>query len=174
MNTKIDADKQKYIDQGVDIGFAKGAKKANEDMLKDLGYDTLDSAKSAISGFKESEDNGKTEIDKLMDKINGLTESFDKMGKENLKLKEHGDILELATKNGVKELDFFEFDYNNAKKEESFDVDKYMEGLKEKKPFLFGEKETPSNRPDNSPSPLQTNPEISKELKDARAAFGVA
>lgn len=118
--------------------YAKGAEKAKADLLIELGLDSIDSLKHALSKSKEIEEANKTDFQKAQEQLKSLQELNEKLANEANTLKSQAEINNLALKNGIKEVDVFEILYQKEKDKEDFNADAFIEQLKVAKPYVFG------------------------------------
>lgn len=157
---------QEKLDSLINAKYAKGADKATNDLLTSLGVDNIDSLKSVIQTQKEQEDASKTELEKAQSVIEDLTAKMEANNQSLAKMQEKSVINGLAAKNGIEDIDYFEYSYNQAKGIEGFNEESFIDNLKESKPYVFG-KSIVTPKVDNTKNvgdPL----DFSERVKNAR------
>ncbi len=122
---------------GKKIGKAKD--NATNELLESLGLDSLDTLKAQISKQKELEENSKTELEKVMEQMAALKSENESLVNKASEAQRKIEINSLASQNGIKDTEVFELLYNQNASKEDFNSESFIEGLKESKPFLFGD-----------------------------------
>lgn len=130
--------------------YKKGAEKAQSDLLESLGIDSVETLQSVVNAKKEQEEADKTELQKALETIDGLTAKVTESEKSMSQMKEDSTLSTLALKSGVKDVDYFKYEYNKEKAKEGFNLETFVNGLKEAKPYVFGENVAPTPSTDNS------------------------
>ncbi len=143
---------QEKLDSLINGKFAKGAEKATNELLASLGVENIDSLKSIITTQKEQEEASKSDLEKAQETINKLTEDLNISTSSMQKMQEANELSSLALQNGVQDVDYFKFAYENAKNSEGFKLDEFMEKLKTDKPFVFNPTVIPTPKVDQSPN----------------------
>ena len=161
---------QSKIDALINESFGKGAKKANAELLSELGVDSTDDLKERLSKVKEMEDASKSESDKLRESIESVKADNERLSAENRKLSFDNQVSTVAIEAGVTERELFSHLYASASNQENFEVNGFIAGLKLDKPFLFGNQTPVKPKVDSSRTDPDAVPQNEKAAK-ARAAF---
>lgn len=74
-NKNTDTGNQGLFDKGVDVGFARGAKKATKEMIQSLGVNNVEELKEILDSHKERKESEKSTEQKLAE----LNTSFEEM-----------------------------------------------------------------------------------------------
>lgn len=145
---------QDKLDKLINSGFGKGAKKAEQDLIKGLGFSSLDEVKELIKAKQESDEAGKSDLEKAAGNIATLTEALNKAETSNKNLMAEIAIEGVAKQNGVNDTEYFKYLVANASKVDGYDADEFMNKLKTDKPNLFSK--TDAKKIDATPSPNST------------------
>lgn len=118
--------------------YKKGAEKAKTELLETLGVESVDELQAVINAKREKEEAEKSELEKAQETINKLTNQVEDTDRLIAQMKEESTLSALALQNGVQDMEYFKYAYSQAKNSEGFDADTFMSGLKESKPYVFG------------------------------------
>jgi len=135
---------QEKLDSLINGKFAKGAEKATNELLLNLGIENLDSLKEIVKAKNDSDEANRTELEKAQATISELNKTIETSSSAMQQMKEMNDINALALKYGIKEVDYFKYAYNQAKGSDNFNADTFIVGMKESKPYVFGKVEAPN------------------------------
>lgn len=141
---------QDKLDHLINEKFKKGASKATNDLLESLGVDSVETLKNALAKQKEAEEASKTELQKAQELAESLKQEKEALANEFSTIQKKNTLAQTAIKYGVKEVDYFELEYNKAQGQDGFDLDTFVAGLKVSKPSLFGDTRAPALNTDNS------------------------
>ena len=134
--TKVTISQEK-LDSLISEKFKKGAEKANTDLLEALGVDSIDTAKAILKEKADADEASKSELEKANETITTLNSTLeDLQGKLSQKDKD-SKITSLAAEHGIKEVDYFKFEYEKASKTEGFDESAFIGTLLETKGGLL-------------------------------------
>jgi hypothetical protein len=143
---------QEALNALIDKKYAKGAEAAKAKLLEELGVDSVDSLKETIDAQKTLDEAKKTELDKANEQLEAIVADRDRLATEADKAKKQGNINSLAAQHGIKDVQYFEYLYNQQSGQEDFS----METLLEANPVLQGgvktapKTDTSSNKTDPS------------------------
>ena len=151
---------QEKLDALINEKFKKGAEKANAKILEELGVENLDALKDIVKAKAEADEAAKTELQKLQEQAEAERLEKEALSKKNAELEKANAINKLAAKHGIKEVDYFALQLSKTEQGEDFNMDEFVEGLKEEKPFVFGEakkaKTDTSGNNNQDPNDLKT------------------
>ena len=134
---------QEKLDSLINEKFKKGAEKANSQLLETLGVDSVDSLKEILQAKKQSDEAAKTELEKALEAAEQLKQEQETLRQKYETAEKKNMLNSIASKHGVKEVDYFELELNKVDRGEDFDMDAFVENLKVSKPSLFGEVKAP-------------------------------
>ncbi len=140
---------QAKLDELINGKFKKGAEKANADTLKDLGVDDMDSLKSILKAKNDADEASKTELQKAQDAVEAMKLINNDLISKGEKLEESNRISKLASKNEVKDADYFAFKYAQAKASEDFNEDTFVKTFKDGNPTAPPSTDSTKNKSDN-------------------------
>lgn len=165
IEVKLSQDK---LNKLINEKYAKGAEKAKAELLESLGVDSVDSLRNVLSKYKELEDSQKSEAQKLAEAIEAKDKELNEVKSLLDTTKTKAEINSIASKFGFVDEDFLEFEYKKAKAVEDFELDKWIENLKESKPYLFKTDTKPVLKTDMSANKAQTQ-SLSERIKNAKS-----
>lgn len=148
---------QEKLDSLINSRFAKGAEKAQTELLQTLGVDDVDVLKSLVTTHREQEDASKSELQKMQELLElEQSRAAELEGKLTSTLTET-EIQNIVMQYGInpEKMKYFKMDYLEAKQDESFDLEKFIGVLKEKQPDFFGFIDERKNR--TVPNPQSKN-----------------
>lgn len=148
---------QDQLNELINKKYAKGAEKAKAELLETLGIDSVDNLKSLIEQQKAQEEAQKSELQKAQEQLEVIQKEKEALEKQANEAQRKSNIVSLAAQHGITDVDYFEFEYSKKSKGEDFNADSFIEGLKESKPYMFGQTKKPKT--DNS-SNNQQNGEV--------------
>ena len=141
---------QEKLDSLINGKFAKGAEKATNELLSSLGVEDVDSLKNIIQSKREQDEANKSELEKAQETIAKLQADYENAQNTAKQAQELNEINSLALKSGVADTEVFKLLYSNAKSAEGFNPDTFIEGLRESKPYIFGQQTVVTPKVDNS------------------------
>lgn len=162
---KVELEQEK-LDALINKGYAKGAEKAQSQLLAELGVDSLDSVKEVLKAKAEAEEAQKTELEKLHEQLEAAKVEAENAKKEREQTLESLQIQSLANESGVNDIEYFKFMRDQAKASEGFNDAEFLESLKETKPFLFNNNQMAKPKIDSSSNKGEL--EISQRIKGAK------
>ena len=162
---KVELEQEK-LDALINKGYAKGAEKAQSQLLAELGVDSLDSVKEVLKAKAEAEEAQKTELEKLHEQLEAAKVEAENAKKEREQTLESLQIQSLANESGVNDIEYFKFMRDQAKANEGFNDAEFLESLKETKPFLFNNNQMAKPKIDSSSNKGEL--EISQRIKGAK------
>lgn len=118
---------QEEFDAKFNSSFGKGAAKANAELLAELGVENLDSLKGILKAKADADEAAKTELEKALDAVEAMKTVNAELISKGEKLEEKSRIAKLASSNEVKDADYFEFKYSQAKKADDFNEKAFIE-----------------------------------------------
>jgi len=120
---------QEKLDSLIDSKFKKGAEKANATLLETLGVENIDEIKAIMKAKNDADDADKTELEKANGTIETLSTSIADLQTKLGSVQSDNKINALALENGIKEVDYFKYEYQKASKIEGFDEKVFIETL---------------------------------------------
>jgi len=129
---------QSKLDQLIDKGFSKGAKRAANELSELLGVENIEQAKELINAQRQLDEDGKTDLAKAADLIATLNSTIDGLEASNLQIRSDMNFQKVASDNGVKDTDYFKHLLQQAQKADDYDESGFISTLKSDKPYLFG------------------------------------
>jgi membrane-associated HD superfamily phosphohydrolase len=162
---KVELEQEK-LDALINKGYAKGAEKAQSQLLAELGVESLDSVKEVLKAKAEAEEAQKTELEKLHEQLEAAKLEAENAKKEREQTLESLQIQSLANESGVNDIEYFKFMRDQAKASEGFNDAEFLESLKETKPFLFNNNQMAKPKIDSSSNKGEL--EISQRIKGAK------
>jgi membrane-associated HD superfamily phosphohydrolase len=162
---KVELEQEK-LDALINKGYAKGAEKAQSQLLAELGVESLDSVKEVLKAKAEAEEAQKTELEKLHEQLEAAKLEAENAKKEREQTLESLQIQSLANESGVNDIEYFKFMRDQAKASEGFNDAEFLESLKQTKPFLFNNNQMAKPKIDSSSNKGEL--EISQRIKGAK------
>lgn len=141
---------QEKLNSLINEKFAKGADKATNELLTKLGVEDIDSLTNIIQSKREQDEANKSDFEKAQETINELQAKLEASTSSVNAMREEAEINSLALTHGIKDAEVFKLLYSNAKSAEGFNPDTFIEGLKESKPYVFGQQQVATPKVDNS------------------------
>jgi len=130
---------QEKLDSLINEKFKKGAEKANATMLESLGVESIDSLKEIMKAKADADEASKSDLEKAQESAKNLADENTQLANKYKALEESNNISLLAAQHGIKEIDYFKFEYAKEKDKDGFDMVEFVAGLKDSKPLLFGQ-----------------------------------
>ncbi len=161
---------QEKLDSLINEKFKKGAEKANAQLLETLGVESIDDVKNIIKAKNDADEASKTELQKAQDANEALKLVNEDLLSKGEKLKEKNRISMLASDNKVKDVEYFEFKYSQAKASNDFNEDTFIESFNKGNPTVAPNTDTSSNNGDN-PSGKNLKKMSIRELKAHQATL---
>ena len=140
---------QEEFDTKFNSSFGKGAAKATDTLLADLGVENLDSLKAILKAKTDADEASKTELEKALEEVEALKIIREDLVSQGKKLEETNHINKLASKNKVKDVEYFEFKYSQAKASENFNEDTFIESFNTTNPVAPPSTDVSLNNGDN-------------------------
>ena len=164
--TKVTISQEK-LDSLINEKFKKGAEKANAQLLEALGVDSIDTAKAILKEKAEADEASKSELEKATETINTLNRTLEELQGKLSTVETDRKLASLAAEHGIKEVDYFKYEYDKASKAEDFDEKAFIGTLLETKGgLLTGDKsvniDNPKNINNNHELPTITMSEYAK------------
>ena len=141
---------QEKLNSLINEKYAKGAEKATNELLSSLGVENVDSLKSIIQSKREQDEANKSDFEKAQETINELQAKLETSTSTLAQMQEANEINSLALEHGIADAEVFKLLYSNAKSTEGFNPDSFIEGLRESKPYVFGQTQATTPKVDNS------------------------
>lgn len=110
--------------------FAQGAEKSKAELLSELGVENADTLKQILDERKQQEEANKTELQKLQEQLDALNSEKEKLYNDLTSTQKKAKLNEIALKNGIDDVEYLEFKYSKASKDEGFDEAKFLEEFK--------------------------------------------
>ena len=148
---------QEQLNELINKKYAKGAEKAKSELLESLGVENVDSLKELIEAKKQQDEANKTELEKLSEQLNSIANEKQSLLEQMEQMKFKTEVSTLSAQNGIKDVEVFEVMYEKASKNEGFEKDKFINELKETRPYLFGDN-TPNKTKVDSTSNNKQDP----------------
>lgn len=130
---------QEKLNSLINEKYKKGAEKATADLLDSLGVESVDSLKDVLDAKRQQEEAERTELERASNTIEELTAQVENANKQMSQMQEESKLSALALQNGVQDVDYFKYAYNQAKTSEGFSEESFVNSLKESKPYVFGQ-----------------------------------
>ena len=157
---------QDQLNDLINKKYAKGAEKAKTELLDSLGIESVDNLKAMIEAKKAQEEADKSELEKMQEQIQSIQAEKEALVKEAATARSKAEISSLSASNGVKDVEVFEMLYSSASQGEGFDKDAFVNGLRETRPYLFGQVATP--KVDNTSNNKQNPLDFAQRVKNAK------
>lgn len=157
---------QSKIDALISDGYKKGATKATEKVLEELGVESLDDVKALLNAKAEAEEAEKSELQKAQERLEAIEAEAEALRKANAQKESDLKVTQLAAQHGVTDTDYLKYQLTQAQKSEDFNESAFIENLKETKPFLFGQ---PSTVPKVDASRNKQEVDVSTKIRAARS-----
>lgn len=144
------------------------SEKITKSILGDIGVESLDSLKEIINAKHEAEEAEKSELQKLQEAMDTREAEKLELDKKYAELQKQSNLNAMAAKHGIKELEYFNLELQ--KQGEGFNEAEFVEGLRESKPFIFGEsvKKVTTDTSGNTPQDPQSLDALIAGIKDIR------
>jgi hypothetical protein len=132
---------QSKLDQLIDKGFSKGAKRAANELAEQLGVENIEQARELINAKRQNDEDGKSDLAKAADLIATLNSTIEGLEASNQQIRSDMDFQKVASDNGVQDEDYFKHLLMQAQKADDFEQAEFITSLKSNKPYLFGAQE---------------------------------
>ena len=149
---------QEELNALINKKYAKGAEKAKNELLGELGVKDADELKQIIEAKKQQEEASKSELEKIQEQLEAERIAKADLEKDLNATKKQASLSAMAAKHGIKELEYFDVVLSKEQNKEDFDEAAFIEKLKTEKPFIFGVAPKVDNSPNTTDEP--------KSLKD--------
>jgi len=141
---------QEKLDSLINGKFKQGAEKANADFLKSLNVESIDAAKEIMKAKQDADEASKTDLEKANGTIDLLNTTIDSLTSKLSVNEANNKINSLALENGIKEVEYFKYEYQKAAKTEGFEEKVFIDNLlKSKGELLTGDKKQNIDNPPN-------------------------
>ena len=128
---------QEKLDSLINEKFKKGAEKANAKILEELGVDDIDTVKQLLEAKREADEASKTELDKAHETITTQNSTIEDLQSRLSSVESDKKLASLAAQHGIKEVDYFKYEYTKASQSEDFDESAFISTLLETKGGLL-------------------------------------
>lgn len=156
---------QSKLDNLIDKGFSKGAKRAQSELVDKLGVDSLEQAIELISAKREADEASKSDLEKAQELIDTLNNTIEGLESSNQQIKADAAIERVVAQNGIKDGDYFKHLLAQASKDEDFSQEAFIDQLKGDKPYLFKESTVQPKKVDATST--KASLDVSERLKSA-------
>ena len=157
---------QSKLDNLIDKGFSKGAKRAKSELAEQLGVDSIEQARELILAKKEADDANKSELEKASELISTLNSTIEGLESNNKQIKADMAVQQVVAQNGIKDADYFKHLLAQASATEDFEQDAFIEQLKGDKPYLFSGGETQPKKVDATSN--RASLDVGERVKSAK------
>lgn len=147
---------QEQLNQLINTKYAKGAEKAKNELLAELGVDNVDSIKSLIEERKQQEEASKTELEKLQEQLQAEKEEKERLANSLTETQKKAKLTSLALQNGIDDVEYLEFKYSKASQQEGFDEAKFIDEFKTTSVVKQTPRVDSTSNKDNEPTDLAT------------------
>lgn len=132
---------QEKLNSLINEKFKKGAEKSKAELLSSLGVESEDELKSIIEARKQAEEANKTELQKLQEQLESKDKAYSELEQRLNAKTVDTEVQDIIMQNGIdpKMAKYVKIDYLEAKKGEDFELDKFVESLKESQPGFFAQ-----------------------------------
>lgn len=155
---------QEKVDKLINKGYSKGATHAKSDLITFLGVDSIEQAQELITAKREADDASKSELDRASETIEALSSTIEGLESDNAKIKADALIEGVISKNDIKEASIFKHLLSQETGKEDFDLEPFIEKLREEKSFLFSGADSKPMRVDSTMSKQALN--VSERIKN--------
>jgi hypothetical protein len=138
---------QEDLNNLINSKYAKGAEKATKELLESLGIEDVDTLKNIVTTQKEAQEAEKTELQKMQEQLEALQNEKSTLEKTMTEAQKNAKINSLAAQHGIKEIDYFRYEFEKASGQEGFNEETFISGLLSAKGALLGINSTTHNVP---------------------------
>ena len=128
---------QEKLDSLINEKYKKGAEKASAKILEELGVEDINTVKQLLEAKREADEANKSELEKATETITTLNSTLTELQGKLSKKEADEKVTLLAAEHGIKEIDYFKYEYNKASKAEDFDESAFVSTLLETKGNLL-------------------------------------
>ena len=121
---------QEQLDNLINKKYATGAEKAKAELLNELGVENVDTLKEVLDAKKQQDEANKSELEKLQEQLQTINSEKESLANQYETFKKKAEIERLAFKNGIDDVEYFEFKYNKASSNENFNADEFINEFK--------------------------------------------
>ena len=157
---------QSKLDNLIDKGFSKGARRAKSELTDQLGVDSIEQAQELINAKRESDEANKSDLDKAAELINTLNNTIEGLESNNNQMKADMEIQKVVSANNINDADYFKHLLLQASNGEDFEQSTFIEQLKGDKPYLFKGGDTQPKRVDSTSN--KASLDVSERVKGAK------
>ena len=122
----ITQDKLNYL---INEKFKAGATKAKTELLESLGVESEDSLKEILKAKADADAASQTELEKATETITTLNTTMADLQGKLSSAEADKKLNSLAAENGIKEVEYFKYEYDKASKAEGFDEKVFIDTL---------------------------------------------
>jgi len=141
---------QEKLNSLINEKFKAGATKASAELLESLGVESVDSLKEILKAKAEADEASKSELEKANEKALALATEKEQLESKYQALEKANTLSRLAAQHGIKDVDYYTYEYDKASKEEGFDVEVFTKNLLETKgALLIGDASVSVHNPPN-------------------------
>lgn len=164
---------QEKLDKLIGKGYGKGANKAKDALVTELGVESIEQLKEMIKAKAETDEASKTDLEKSATTIATLEATIKRSESANKTLAAEMIVERLASENDVSDVDYFKHLLAEASKAETFESDTFIKQLKTTKPYLFDKTKIKiDNSPNKTPTALNEKIKGAKTMDELRALQG--
>jgi len=156
---------QSKLDELMNKSFGKGAKKAENKLVEELGLSNIDELKNLVTAKKEADEANKSELEKAMETIATLTNTIDTLESDTNSYKSKLELQQVANEHSIGDTDYFNHLLAQAKQSEEFQMETFVESLKSEKPYIFKNNVQPKKIDSSNNS--QQSPDFGTKVKSA-------
>lgn len=157
---------QSKLDNLIDKGFSKGAKRAKSELADMLGVDSIEQARELINAKRETDEANKSDMDKAAELIQTLNNTIEGLEANNKQIQADANIQQVVSENGIKDSDYFKHLLAQASKSDDFNQDEFITELKGVKPYLFNGGDVQPKKVDSTSN--KASLDVSERVKGAK------
>ena len=157
---------QSKLDNLIDKGFSKGAKRAKAELSDQLGVDSIEQAQELINAKREADEANKSDLDKAAELIQTLNNTIEGLESNNKQIQADMAVQKVVADNGIKDADYFKHLLATASAGEDFNQSTFIEQLKGDKPYLFNGGDTQPKRVDSTSN--RASLDVGERVKGAK------
>jgi hypothetical protein len=128
---------QDDVDKIIKKRLGEDSERVKKSILGDIGVESIDDIKSIIKAKQDAEEAEKTELDKATETITTLNSTLEELQGKLSSVEADKKLASLAAQHGIKEVDYFKFEYEKASKADDFDESTFISNLLETKGSLL-------------------------------------
>lgn len=109
--------------------FKAGATKASSELLESLGVESVDSLKEILKAKADADEASKSELEKANEKALALATEKEQLESKYQALEKANTLSKLAAQHGIKDVDYFKYEYERASSIDGFDEAVFVDNL---------------------------------------------